>query len=462
MIVVLPTFWSMLQLGAWWNPPVDAIVFAVMLAVALPRALARAPRADVPLMVGLYGPAAAAAVGCGMLLAGNDGWRVAGTVLFSLGVALPVWSRRFGGAWQVAGVVATMPFLAILVHPAPIEHHWSLLGWMLLAAGTALVWALAARSLDTTLSAPPVAPAPRPAGGRKASTRMAIQLACGTGTAFAVAQWMSPEHLVWPVLTALIVHSGNHGRGDVLWKGTQRVVGALAGTGTATLLTGLLTTGNRASLVALFAILAVAAAVRPSGYGYWATGITVALAFLYGYFGESGADLLGQRLLGILAGGAVGIAAAWLVLPIRTVDVARLRVAAVLSAAGEVAAAAARGQSVTEPARRLSAAERRLASLDATARAARHLGLGAARHLDALIGEARPLAADVLAAAERPAQPDRAEFVRLAHRLGAARRRLADSKHGSELAKQGRNTASAERVPPTCRRSGPARKEVSS
>lgn len=37
MVVVLPVFWSMSQLHTWWNPPLDAIVFAVMLAVALPR-----------------------------------------------------------------------------------------------------------------------------------------------------------------------------------------------------------------------------------------------------------------------------------------------------------------------------------------------------------------------------------------------------------------------------------------
>ena len=39
-VVVLPVFWSMGQLGAWWSPPLDAVVFAVMLAVGLPRAVA--------------------------------------------------------------------------------------------------------------------------------------------------------------------------------------------------------------------------------------------------------------------------------------------------------------------------------------------------------------------------------------------------------------------------------------
>ena len=185
---------------------------------------------------------------------------------------------------------------------------------MLVAAGVALVWALALRCL--TVAVRP-APSRRPAAGLPASTRMAVQLGCGTLASFAAAQWLDPDHLVWPVLTVMVVHSANRGRGDVLRKGAQRTVGALVGTGAGTVLGGLFQTGSRTALVALFAVLALAAAARPYGYLFWSAGVTAALVFLYSYFGESGADLLARRLLGIAVGGAIGMTAAWFVLPVR-------------------------------------------------------------------------------------------------------------------------------------------------
>ena len=97
----------------------------------------------------------------------------------------------------------------------------------------------------------------------------------------------------------------------------QRTVGALVGTGAGTVLGGLFQTGSRTALVALFAVLALAAAARPYGYLFWSAGVTAALVFLYSYFGESGADLLARRLLGIAVGGAIGMTAAWFVLPVR-------------------------------------------------------------------------------------------------------------------------------------------------
>jgi len=88
-------------------------------------------------------------------------------------------------------------------------------------------------------------------------------------------------------------------------------------------LVALITYGWSAAVVAIFGILALATLLRPLNYAYWAGCITAALALLYGYFGQSGSDLLRTRLGGILAGGLVGVAAAWFVLPVRTDDVLR-------------------------------------------------------------------------------------------------------------------------------------------
>jgi uncharacterized membrane protein YccC len=467
-VVVLPVFWSMGQLHTWWNPPLNAVVFAVLLAVGLPRALA-APgtpgpgRAASALLLG-----AAAAVGCAMLLDRNSWSAVVGATLFALGVAAAVWLRRLGPSWRTSGTVAALPFLAVLVHPLPDPTSWSFLGWMLLAAGVAYAWSAAMRLLTAPTTAPaasgpplggePIATlggdrrrrlaatgsrrlaesGPRRAavsGSRHlaASSRMAIQLALAVAAAFAFGQWTDPDHLVWPVLTVLVVHSANRGRGDVLWKGIERSIGALAGTVIATLLAGLLPAGDSLAIVAIFAILALAAALQEISYAYRAACTTAALAFLYGYFDQGGGSLLTHRLLGVAAGAAIGIAAAWFVLPVRTTDLVRLRVAALLAAAHDLAAATSAGTRDRAARIRLVAADRDLAALAPTLRAARRFGRGPGGRLDHTVTQARALgdqAADLAARADGGQTADRTadagEIAAVLRRIGGARRALRD------------------------------------
>ena len=428
MVVVLPTFWSMLQLGTWWDPPVDAIVFAVMLGIALPRALRAVDRSELPAVLGLFAASSGAAVGCGMLLAPDTRRRVWGCAAFSAGVALLVWQRRFSPSLRRPGVIASTPFIAVLAAPRSIDPTWTLLGWMLLAAGAAMTWALTVRTLSG-LTEPPSRPEPprRRRGGPQASTRMAVQLGCATAASFAAAQLMDPDHLVWPVLTVLIVHSANQGRGDVLWKGAQRIIGALAGTAIATVLSTWSSTGEASTLVALFAILAVAAAARPCGYAFWAAGITAALTFLYGYFGESASEMLGHRLLGVLVGGAIGMASAWFILPVRTVDVARLRTGALLALCRDALSAAGRGEPVAAFEQPLAAADERLRRLSGTMRAAGLLGSGTARELRSVMADAHALASRLLglSATDRPVGHE--ELGLLARWLAAAHEALTSS-----------------------------------
>ena len=397
-VVVLPVFWSVGQLRTWWSPPLDAVVFAVMLAVGLPRAVASLGTRDFPSAVAALLAGAAAAVGCGMLLDGASWQKAAGDVLFAIGVALPVWLRQFGPAWRASGTVAAVPFLAVLVHPLPDQASWAFLGWMLLAAGIACLWAAAIHLLAEPGPAPaqPTAPV-RPASSRRvaASTRMALQLALAVGAAFAFGQWTDPGHLVWPVLTVLVVHSGNRGRGDVLWKGAERTAGALAGTAIATCLTGLLPPGDSLAIVAVFTILVLAAGLREISYAYRAACTTAALAFFYGYFEQTGPGLLAHRLLGVLAGAVIGVAAAWFVLPVRTTDITRLRTGALLAAAAALVTSAAAGAPDNAALDRLTAADRELAMLTPTLRAARRFGIGAARQLDHTVTHARALASEV-------------------------------------------------------------------
>lgn len=397
MVVVLLAFWSMGQLRTWWSPPLDAVVFAVVLAVGLPRAMASLGTRDLPAAVSALLLGAAASVGCGILLCGTGWEKAAGACLFAIGVATPVWLRRFGPAGRTSGAVAGVPFLAVLVHPLPDPASWVFLGWMLLAAGIACAWAAGIHILTASSPAPVLSAAPaRPAArGVAASTRMAIQLALAVGAAFAFGQWTDPGHPVWPVLTVLIVHSGNRGRGDVLWKGTERTVGALVGTCIATGLTGLLPPRDSLAIVAVFAILALGAGLREISYAYRAACTTAALAFFYGYFGSTGTSLFAHRLLGVLAGAVIGVAAAWFVLPVRTTDIARLRLGALLAAATALATSAAAGVPDDAALGRLTAADLELDVLTPTLRAARRFGIGPARQLDRTVARARALADEV-------------------------------------------------------------------
>jgi uncharacterized membrane protein YccC len=144
------------------------------------------------------------------------------------------------------------------------------------------------------------------------------------------------------VITAYIVGSGNRGRGDVVYKSVLRLTGAAAGTVAATLLAGLFPAGDKTSIVIIFVVLAVAGWLRTINYAYWAAGMTSILALLSGYFGVSGTALLRERLAGVALGAVIGVLAAWFVLPVKTTDVVRRRIAATLPVLGDYLRAARR------------------------------------------------------------------------------------------------------------------------
>jgi hypothetical protein len=425
LAAVLPVYWSMAQLGAWWSPPLDAVVFAVILAVGLPRAIALFRPSELPSAAAALMLGSAVAVAVAMLLSADGAAEWLGAGVFAVAVAVPVWLRRFGGVWRRTGAVAALPLLAVLVHPQAVAASWSFIGWMLAAAAVAFIWCAV---LQTLIRPEPPArfdgsvPASRrPRPGLAASTRMALQLAVAVAAAFVAGHWIDSEHLVWPVMTAIIVHSANRGRGDVLVKGTERTIGAAAGTLVATLFAGILEPGDTIALVVVFAALVLSAGLGTIGYAYRAACTTAALAFFYGYFQHTTPALLGDRLLGILAGAAIGIGAAWLILPVRTTDVARLRIAATLAAAAGIASAAGSGTADVEAITRLRGAIRDTEALLSTLRAAGRFGIGPARRLHRAATEACAFAREAIDAATSPI-PDPARISILRESINRARR----------------------------------------
>ncbi len=73
----------------------------------------------------------------------------------------------------------------------------------------------------------------------------------------------------------------------------------------------------------IFVLLAFGVWLRSVSYAYWTACLTGVLALLYGYYGQAGAGLLRERLAAVALGAAIGLAAAWFVLPVRTGDVLR-------------------------------------------------------------------------------------------------------------------------------------------
>ncbi len=342
------SFWSVLAVrdaaGLSLNVVVLAVAIALMAGLVLPGltpAARLAGLAVIPL-------AAAAATEVGVLLRTHAN---VGGAVFVLALAVTVWLRRFGQFASGVGTLMSLPFVATLVAPLPQPSGLPHLLWSALAAAIAagcvgLVHLATQPPAGAPAGASGTSPATRSVAGRRrlrASTRMAIQLAAALATALVLGRALYAEHWVWPVITAYIVCSGNRGRADVVYKGVLRVAGALAGTLVATaLLVGVFDAGSPGAVACIFVALAVATTMRPLNYAYWAACVTAALAFLYGYFGQTGSDLLYTRLAGILWGGAAAIAASWLLLPVRGNDVLRARHADVLAALTEVLTAVRR------------------------------------------------------------------------------------------------------------------------
>jgi hypothetical protein len=147
------------------------------------------------------------------------------------------------------------------------------------------------------------------------STRQAIQVGVATSLAIVIGEIVSPSRWYWAVIAAFVVFAGTTSRGDVLSRGSQRVVGTIggvvAGMGLA------LVVGNRAlpalilmSGCVFFALYLVR--VSQALMAFW---ITAVLALLYGLIGQFSVDTLVVRIEETAVGAAMGILAGYLILP---------------------------------------------------------------------------------------------------------------------------------------------------
>ncbi|WP_274911415.1 FUSC family protein [Streptomyces sp. WZ-12] len=348
MAAVVATFYSAMALEHAFRLGVGVLVLAVALSLTAARTERTASRRR--RLAGLVTMPVLAVVagGVGELMVHLP---TVGKAVFTLALSGPIWLRRFGPVAARAGAWVAMPFIAVLVTPVPGPvGAWTVL-WSapiaVLAWGWVALLQTAARYLGLLDTTPPPRPAPEPrrrdaprkAGwrGLSASTRMAVQMGLSLAAAFLVGGLLFGRHWPWLVITAYVVSAGNRGRGDVLHKAALRFAGASAGTIAVTVLASFLPRHATADVVAIFVLLGIGTALRQFTYAYWAGCVTGVLALLYSYFGETGGtELLGVRLAAIATGAVLAAAAHWFVLPVRSADVFRKRLGAVLAALADL------------------------------------------------------------------------------------------------------------------------------
>lgn len=283
---------------------------------------------------------AAAEIPAVALAAGGVGWLLvhvpwAGGILLVLGLSVGIFARRFAPWVRTAGRLLALPFVALLVTPQTAAPSADALPWAALVALIAFAWSLVPAALVSTpaTSSSDAGPPRRPSRRRiDPSTRMALQMAAGVAAGLVVGHALFGREWPWVVISAFLVQSGNRGRGDVVHKAGLRVLGGAAGTAVASFGALGTDTGDRWLLVALFAVMALALVLRQASYAWWAAGVTAMMALLHAYYGQTGGYAIGHRLVGIVVGSALGVAAAWWVLPVRTADVLRGRIADCLGA----------------------------------------------------------------------------------------------------------------------------------
>jgi hypothetical protein len=334
--------------SAWLDPGPASAVLGAVLALSLSRSHLAAGRRGWLETVAILPMLSLATLGIGALLH-QAPW--VGATVFVAVVAAASWMRRFGPIAQRLGRLIALPMATILVVP-PLPHgpRWggspaAALGLPMAVALLAMAGVLFAQQLGRLLGwlpphgAPKVeaSPAPAAASALKPSppVRLALQMLVALAAAFAVGFLVFPTHWRWVVLTAFLVNIGSLGGFDVVRKSVLRVLGAAGGTLLAMAVAGRAGADPTTAGALILACIFVGAFLRVFGYGWWVLCVTLALALLQTFEPTAAPLLLWQRVLEIVIGAVIGVAAASFVFPIPSVDILRRRLANALAAMSE-------------------------------------------------------------------------------------------------------------------------------
>ncbi|AEA26220.1 hypothetical protein Psed_4057 [Pseudonocardia dioxanivorans CB1190] len=154
--------------------------------------------------------------------------------------------------------------------------------------------------------------------GLDLTTRQAVQVLVATSLAIVVGDLISPSRWYWAVIAAFVVFAGTASRGDVVNRGSQRVVGTIGGVAAGMGLAWLVGDHRLVALVLLFGCVFLALYLVRISQALMAFWITTVLALLYGLIGQFSTETLLVRIEETAVGAAMGMIAGYLVLPKRT------------------------------------------------------------------------------------------------------------------------------------------------
>lgn len=363
MVAVLATLGTVLLV----DPQPSHAVLGVVLVLGLSRSgLADSRRGFVEGLVIL--PAVGlATLGAGLLL---HALPIVGAVVFTGGMFLSIWLRRFGTLATRIGSLISLPLMTLLVVPPAGAGRFGGLGFLvpIVVSLVALGWVglvrWGGRRAGLVVAKARVERATSTSGLRPmAGTRMAIQMAIALAAAFVVGYIFFPERWAWIVLTAFIVCSGNRGRVDVAWKSILRVVGAAVGTVVAIVASAGIGGHDGWTVALILVAVFLGVWLRPINYAFWALLVTIALALLQGFTGGVAQVEFLPRLEEIVIGAILALLATWFVLPVRSTNVARRRLSDALVALQVVIAGDAADAEPTTEEQRLAAFTRARAAL---------------------------------------------------------------------------------------------------
>jgi uncharacterized membrane protein YccC len=172
------------------------------------------------------------------------------------------------------------------------------------------------------------------------NTRQVVQVTVAGALAIVVGQLLSPSRWHWALITTFLIYFGTRTTGQTLTKGWQRIVGTVIGVGIGTLIASLVGGNVAASPALIFVAIFTGFYIGKMSYAVLSTCITSMLALLYGLFGEFTIGLLLTRIEETAIGAAIGIAAAFLILPTRTITAARASIRSFLQRLADLVAMA--------------------------------------------------------------------------------------------------------------------------
>jgi uncharacterized membrane protein YccC len=154
--------------------------------------------------------------------------------------------------------------------------------------------------------------------GLRPTTRQAIQVGIASALAIVAGELVSPTRWYWAVITAFVVFTGTHSRGETLSKGWQRLLGTVAGVLVGVFIATAVGGQTALSLALILVCVFLAFYLFRVAYGLMIFWITILLALLYGLLGRFTPALLLLRLEETALGAVIGILVATFVLPART------------------------------------------------------------------------------------------------------------------------------------------------